>query len=387
MSGFKLLKNQKMGDLSCAILGPSNFPRQFGLEEARMTCKTLLALSFLGSLCVVGCGGSGSGMGGQTPTPPPTASVTSVAVSCASATVNVGQTSQCSATVQGTGNYSSSVNWAVNSVAGGNATVGTVSTTGLYTAPATVPTPFTVALTATSVTDTTKSASSPVIVAGTIASVSQTISASAGGTISLPDGSSVTIAPGILPSDQSVTLSEVSYLPKQPPNLGITGVGPGLVLTFGTPVPPLVQTSPAMGGTTSRSPSQIAHASTGSTASSAFLFSINTGNNSGPSMNGSLPSADFVDSSGINTFMGTLGNYDSSTAIVTDNIGTDQWNAFLSAVSNGVSKGVQSIAATAVNIVAAVPFVGYETTIGIHLLTTPNQLSLNINDSQRYLKF
>ncbi|MHB1865685.1 MAG: Ig-like domain-containing protein [Candidatus Saccharimonadales bacterium] len=60
---------------------------------------------------LAGCGGGG--VGGPTPTPPPTASVTSVAVSCASATVNVGQTSQCSATVQGTGNYSSAVTWAI----------------------------------------------------------------------------------------------------------------------------------------------------------------------------------------------------------------------------------------------------------------------------------
>ncbi|MHB8674800.1 MAG: Ig-like domain-containing protein, partial [Candidatus Limnocylindrales bacterium] len=123
------------------------------MEEARMTCKTLLAFSFLGSLCVVGCGGSGSGMGGQTPTLPPTASVTSVAVSCASATVNVGQTSQCSATVQGTGNYSSAVTWSVNSVAGGNATFGTVSASGLFTAPATVPGTGAITIEATSQSD------------------------------------------------------------------------------------------------------------------------------------------------------------------------------------------------------------------------------------------
>ena len=162
---------------------------------------TAFLLGSLGSLLLAGCGGGGSGTGGGG-TPPLTPTITSVSVSCGSLTVNVGQTSQCSATVTGTGNYSSSVTWSVNSVAGGNATVGTVSTSGLYTAPATVPTPFTVALTATSVTDTTKSASSPVIVAGTIANVLQTISASAGGTITLPDGSSVTIAPDIHPTKE-----------------------------------------------------------------------------------------------------------------------------------------------------------------------------------------
>jgi hypothetical protein len=36
-------------------------PGQSGLKEARMKCKALFALSFLGSFCVVGCGGGGGG--------------------------------------------------------------------------------------------------------------------------------------------------------------------------------------------------------------------------------------------------------------------------------------------------------------------------------------
>ena len=41
-------------------------PGQFGLKEARMTCKTLFALSFLGLLCVVAYGGA---IGGSAPLP------------------------------------------------------------------------------------------------------------------------------------------------------------------------------------------------------------------------------------------------------------------------------------------------------------------------------
>lgn len=64
--------------------------------------------------------------------PPPV----SVAVSPATATVQTNATRQFTATVTGT---TDPVAWSVNGVAGGNATVGTVSATGLYTAPASVP--------------------------------------------------------------------------------------------------------------------------------------------------------------------------------------------------------------------------------------------------------
>jgi len=97
-----------------------------------------------------------------TVTTPPT--ITSVSVSCNPASVATGQTSQCTATVTGTGNYSSAVNWSVNSVQGGNSTLGTISSSGLYTAPSAVPSPSTVTVSAVSVADATKSASATVTV-------------------------------------------------------------------------------------------------------------------------------------------------------------------------------------------------------------------------------
>jgi hypothetical protein len=78
-----------------------------------------------------------------------------VSVSAPSQTVKVNNTLQFTATVTGSSN--STVNWSVSGIAGGNATVGTIQASGLYQAPANVPSPDTVAVTATSQADSTKS--------------------------------------------------------------------------------------------------------------------------------------------------------------------------------------------------------------------------------------
>jgi len=96
-----------------------------------------------------GCGGSGSS------TPPVQISVS---ISPTSATVTAGNNQQFNASVTGTTN--TAVTW---SVAGG-ASNGTISTTGLYFAPTTVPTPAQVTVTATSQVDSSKSASATVTI-------------------------------------------------------------------------------------------------------------------------------------------------------------------------------------------------------------------------------
>ena len=63
-----------------------------------------------------------------------------------------------------TDNANTAVNWQVNGVLGGNSTVGTISTAGLYTAPATVPTPATVIIGAVSQADATVSGSYPMLI-------------------------------------------------------------------------------------------------------------------------------------------------------------------------------------------------------------------------------
>ena len=71
---------------------------------------------------------------GSTPVTPPASGPVAVTISPTSTTVPGGQTKQFSATVSGTTN--TGVLWAVNGVQGGNLTYGTISSGGLYTAPA-----------------------------------------------------------------------------------------------------------------------------------------------------------------------------------------------------------------------------------------------------------
>jgi hypothetical protein len=82
--------------------------------------------------------------------------------------VNVAVTDQQQFTAMVTGTGNTSVTWQVNGVAGGNSTVGTVSSTGLFQAPATIPTPATVTVTAISTADgtTSGSAQATIVAAG-----------------------------------------------------------------------------------------------------------------------------------------------------------------------------------------------------------------------------
>jgi hypothetical protein len=62
-------------------------------------------------------------------TTPVTPTITSVAVVCSPSSINTNQTSTCTPTVSGTGNYSSSVTWSVSPTS-----IGTVSSAGVFTA-------------------------------------------------------------------------------------------------------------------------------------------------------------------------------------------------------------------------------------------------------------
>jgi hypothetical protein len=99
---------------------------------------------------------SAVGQASVTITNPPPVTIT---ISPASASVHAGQTRRFTATVQNAS--ATTVTWQVNGVAGGNSTVGKI-TSGLYAAPKVVPTPATVTVTAVSTADPTKSASASV---------------------------------------------------------------------------------------------------------------------------------------------------------------------------------------------------------------------------------
>ena len=102
---------------------------------------------FLGSAClcvifgIAGCGGSSSTAASVSTTPLVTVSGTSQ--------VRLGSTTQFTATV--TNETNTAVTWQVNGVTGGSATVGTISATGLYAPPATIPATNPVTITAVSV--------------------------------------------------------------------------------------------------------------------------------------------------------------------------------------------------------------------------------------------
>ena len=105
------------------------------------------------SSLLAGCGGGG-GNGGGSSSPP---TISFVSVSCVPTSVQTGQTSQCSTTVTGTGSYSSAVIWSADS--------GTISGSGLYTAPATVPASGSATIKASSNQDPTKAATATLTIA------------------------------------------------------------------------------------------------------------------------------------------------------------------------------------------------------------------------------
>jgi hypothetical protein len=74
--------------------------------------------------------------------------------------IQLGQPLQFTATVNGTGN--TAVTWQVDNANGGDSTIGTVSTSGLFTAPSALPIPATASITAVSQADPTKSATAVV---------------------------------------------------------------------------------------------------------------------------------------------------------------------------------------------------------------------------------
>lgn len=102
-------------------------------------------LAVVGCFCLAACSGGGGG------NPSPT--ITGVNVSCQPSTIQVNQTSKCSASVTGTGAFNSAVSWSVDN--------GSVDESGNYTAPASS---TTANVKATSVEDTTKSGSGQITV-------------------------------------------------------------------------------------------------------------------------------------------------------------------------------------------------------------------------------
>jgi len=112
------------------------------LQDQRLPRSySIFAYSICIAVLLAGCGTGGPGSSSQPSQP-------SVTIS-GGAQVRLGSTDSFSATV--TNLASSAVTWQVNGVTGGNGTVGTITTGGVYTPPASIPTTNTVTVTAVSV--------------------------------------------------------------------------------------------------------------------------------------------------------------------------------------------------------------------------------------------
>jgi hypothetical protein len=237
-------------------------------------------------LGLVACKG-GSGAAQQPPPPPPV----TVSVAPSSANVVLGATQSFTATVSNAAN--TAVTWSVNSVSGGNSSVGTISASGLYTAPQLLPSPAAVTVTAISQADPTRSASATVsVTSDVVVSVSPaappvelgamlqfTASVTSAGnpdrrvnwsvdgipggssTLGTVDANGLYTAPSILPTPPSVTLTATSVADPSKSgnasvsttsNFTITVAGPTLVdngasAQFTATVTPVPGSNPALG--------------------------------------------------------------------------------------------------------------------------------------------
>jgi hypothetical protein len=115
-----------------------------------------IAALFVAAAVAVSCGGSGP----QPPPPPPPA--VAVAISPTSPVAQSGTSVQFTAQV--TNNANQAVVWQVNGVTGGSSSAGTISSSGMYTAPAAVTDSTDVSIAAVSQADVTKSATATVTV-------------------------------------------------------------------------------------------------------------------------------------------------------------------------------------------------------------------------------
>lgn len=168
----------------------------------RLCCVLAPALVLAGLLA--GCGGGGTATSTSQPPPTPSISVSG------GSQVRLGSTDSFTATVTNLSN--NAVTWQVSSIAGGNSTVGTISSAGVYTPPANIPANNTVTVTAVSVASPSTSGSAPVSILNPVPSVSAaTATPVTGNSYSLEvDGASFVTGAQIQAAGASVTTTFVA---------------------------------------------------------------------------------------------------------------------------------------------------------------------------------
>jgi hypothetical protein len=131
-----------------------------------------LLILFSAAACTLGCAGSTGGASAAStvvppPLPPPPPSAVTVTVTPATTSLLLGNSQTFSASVTGT--TDTTVSWNVNAIAGGSPITGTITSAGIYTAPADLPISPTVQITATSNSDPTKFATAPLTITSDVA--------------------------------------------------------------------------------------------------------------------------------------------------------------------------------------------------------------------------
>jgi uncharacterized protein (DUF1800 family) len=154
-----------------------------GVSGGSWRTAGVLCLGWAGFMA--GCSGGG---GTTQPAVKPAVTISGAAQA------RLGSTVQLSATVMNTSN--TAVTWQVNGVAGGSSVTGTISATGLYTPPATIPSPNT--LTITAVTQAT-----PVATASLMESILNP----------LPVVTTGSVTPGLSPTSFNLDLIGTGFLP------------------------------------------------------------------------------------------------------------------------------------------------------------------------------
>src|SRR5437879_12758533 len=133
-------------------LSPSN--------EKRSKTRTLVFIALLAEAAwTLGCTSGSVSSSPPSPSPPPPIAVTA---NPTNASVLLGN--QVTFTAAVTNTSDTAVSWSINGVPGGNATLGTITSAGLYTAPVDMPSPATVQVTATSHADSTKSGTGTLVI-------------------------------------------------------------------------------------------------------------------------------------------------------------------------------------------------------------------------------
>ena len=129
-------------------------------------------------------------------------------------------------------------------------------------------------------------------VAQELVTTNQTISALSGGTITLTNGTSVSIPSDVLPADQTITVSQWSSFPSQPPNQSIGTFGPSLAT--------VLQGSPC-------------------TNAGSIEYTLSLTNSLQNGLDGAVPVIVF-DIGGTNYFLGVPGTVDITNQVATINI-------------------------------------------------------------------